>query len=58
MRSEEYVKQYFYITIHFSPDYEGTVFAKHQDDLYTNATLTSPLQQLVNSGIIQLFPLG
>lgn len=37
MRLEEYVKRYFYITIHFSPDYEGTVFSKHQDDLYINA---------------------
>lgn len=36
MRLEEYVKRYFYITMHFSPDYEGTVFAKHQDDLYIN----------------------
>ena len=36
MRLEEYVKRYFYITIHFSPDYEGTVFSKHQDDLYIN----------------------
>lgn len=30
------MKQYFYITIHFSPDYEGTVFSKHRDDLYIN----------------------
>ena len=37
MRLEEYVKRYFYITIHFSPDYEGTVFSKQQDDLYINA---------------------
>lgn len=36
MRLEESVKRYFYITIHFSPDYEGTVFARHQDDLYIN----------------------
>lgn len=36
MRSEEYVKRYFYITIHFSPDYERTVFLKYQDDLYIN----------------------
>ena len=36
MRLEEFVKRFFYITIHFSPDYEGTVFAKHQDDLYIN----------------------
>lgn len=25
--------------------------------LYTNATLTGPLQQVVDSGMIQLFPL-
>lgn len=30
------MKRYFYITIHFSPDYEGTVFSKYQDDLYIN----------------------
>jgi len=30
------MKRYFYITVHFSPDYEGTVFSKHQDDLYMN----------------------
>ena len=36
MRVEEYMKRYFYITIHFSPDYEGTVFSKYQDDLYIN----------------------
>ena len=36
MRSEKYVKRYFYLTIHFSPDYVGTVLAKHQDNLYIN----------------------
>ena len=30
----------------------------YQMRLYTNAKLTDPLQQLVDSGIIQLFPLG
>jgi len=30
------VKQYFYITIHFAPDYEETVFSKYRDDLYIN----------------------
>ncbi len=30
------MKRYFYITIHFYPDYEGTVFSKYQDDLYIN----------------------
>ena len=30
------MKRYFYITVHFSPDYEGTVFSKHQDDLCMN----------------------
>ncbi len=30
------MKRYFYITVHFSPDYEGTVFSKYQDDLYIN----------------------
>ena len=30
----------------------------YQMHLYTNATLTGPLQQVVDSGIIQLFPLG
>jgi hypothetical protein len=28
------MKRYFYITIHFSPKYEGTVLKKSQDDLY------------------------
>ena len=28
------MKRYFYITIHFSPEYEGTVFTKYQDNLY------------------------
>lgn len=30
------MKQYFYTTIHFSPEYEGTVFTEYQDDLYRN----------------------
>lgn len=30
----------------------------YQMHLYTNAQLTRPLQQIVDSGIIQLFPLG
>jgi len=30
----------------------------YQMHLYTNARLTGPLQQVVDSGIIQLFPLG
>lgn len=30
------MKRYFYITIHFSPQYEGTVFTKYRDDLYIN----------------------
>ena len=30
----------------------------YQMHLYTNATLTGPLQQVADSGIIQLFPLG
>ncbi len=30
------MKRYFYITIHFSPEYEGTVFTKLQDGLYRN----------------------
>ena len=30
----------------------------YQMHLYTNATLTGPLQRVVDSGIIQLFPLG
>lgn len=29
------MKRYFYITIHFSPDYE-TAFSKYRDDLYVN----------------------
>lgn len=28
------MKQYFYITIHFSPQYEGTVFEKLEDNVY------------------------
>lgn len=28
------MKRYFYITIHFSPAYEETVFSKYHDDLY------------------------
>lgn len=31
------MKRYFYITIHFSPDYEGTLFSKSQGELYINA---------------------
>lgn len=31
------MKRYFYITIHFSPDYEGKIFSKQQDGLYINA---------------------
>ena len=30
------MKQYFYITVHFFPKYEGTVFTKYQDNLYRN----------------------
>lgn len=30
----------------------------YQMHLYTNAKLTGPLQQVVDSGLIQLFPLG
>ena len=37
MRREKILKRYFYITIHFSPDYEGTIFTKQQDGLYINA---------------------
>ena len=36
MRQEEYVKRYFYITIHFSPDSEGTVLVKREDGLYVS----------------------
>lgn len=36
MRLEKYVKRYFYLTIHFSPDYVGTVLVKHQNNLYIN----------------------
>ena len=28
------MKRYFYITIHFFPDYERTIFSKQQDGLY------------------------
>lgn len=28
------MKQYFYITMHFSPEYEGTVFKKQKNDFY------------------------
>lgn len=28
------MKRYFYITIHFSPNYEGSILVKHQNDLY------------------------
>lgn len=31
------MKRYFYITIHFFPDYEGKIFLKQQDGLYINA---------------------
>ena len=30
------MKRYFYITIHFSPDYEGTIFSKQQNGFYLN----------------------
>lgn len=30
------MKRYFYITIHFSPEYEGTVLTRLKDDLYIN----------------------
>ncbi len=30
------MKRYFYITIHFFPDYEGKIFSKQQDGLYIN----------------------
>lgn len=30
------MKRYFYITIHFSPEYEETVLTKFQDNLYKN----------------------
>lgn len=30
------MKRYFYITINFSPEYEGTVLARLKDDLYIN----------------------
>lgn len=30
------MKRYFYITTHFYPDYEETVFSKHHDDIYVN----------------------
>lgn len=30
------MKQYFYITMHFSPEYEGTVFKKQKNDFYIN----------------------
>lgn len=33
----EILKRYFYITIHFFPDYEGTIFSKQQGGLYINA---------------------
>lgn len=36
MRMEKILKRYFYITIHFVPDYEGKIFAKKQDDIYIN----------------------
>ena len=31
------MKRYFYITIHFFPDYEGKIFLKQQDGLYITA---------------------
>ena len=31
------MKRYFYITIHFSPDYERKIFSKQRDGLYVNA---------------------
>lgn len=37
MRWEKILKRYFYITMHFFPDYEGTIFSKQQDGLYINA---------------------
>ena len=36
MRMEKILKRYFYITIHFVPDYEGKIFSKKQDDIYIN----------------------
>lgn len=30
------MKRYFYITVHFSPDYEGKLLVKHHDSLYIN----------------------
>ena len=36
MRLEELTKQYFYITIHFAPEYEGKMFIKFEGDLYIN----------------------
>lgn len=30
------MKRCFYITMHFFPDYEGTVFSHYRDDLYKN----------------------
>ncbi len=30
------MKRYFYVTIHFYPDYETMFFSKYQDDLYIN----------------------
>lgn len=30
------MKRYFYITIHFLPEYEDTEFARYKDDLYIN----------------------
>lgn len=37
MKLEEHMKRYFYITIHFLPEYERTVFTKYHDNLYINA---------------------
>ena len=36
MRLEIILKRYFYITLHFFPNYEGTVLLKQRDGLYMN----------------------
>ena len=36
MRMEKILKRYFYITIHFVPDYEEKIISKKQDDIYIN----------------------
>jgi len=33
---EKILKRYFYITIHFVPDYEEKIISKKQDDIYIN----------------------